>query len=109
MALDINKLITDIKDVATGILNKDVSSLRGFSESQLEALAQQAVFVEAGIISGQITPATRDFFLDNLEELALNFLKIIRGLVQVTIEKIWNAIVKVIFTAIEASTGLALL
>jgi hypothetical protein len=37
-----------------------------------------------------------------------NFAKTLRGLLMVTIEKVWNAIVGVIWKAIETATGIAL-
>jgi hypothetical protein len=61
-----------------------------------------------GVASGQITAETRDFFLDSLEDMALNFAKTLRGLLMVTIEKVWNAVVSVIWKAIPSVTGLAL-
>jgi hypothetical protein len=108
MAIDVDQLMDDIKNAASEVLNKDVSQLRGFSQRQVKALAQQAALVEGGILSGQITEETRDFFLDSLEDMALNFAKTLRGLVTITIEKVWNAVVSVIWKAIEAGTGIAL-
>jgi len=108
MGIDIDKLVVDMKDAATQILKNDVSTLRGFEERQLKAIAQQAAFVEAGILSGQITEETRDFFLNGLEDAILNFVKTLRGLIMATIEKVWNAMVGVIWKALEASTGIVL-
>ena len=62
MAIDVAQLIEDMKKMASQVLNKDVTTLRGFSERQLKAIAQQAAFVEAEILSGEITDETRDFF-----------------------------------------------
>lgn len=107
-AIDTAQLINDMKDAATGILNKDVTTLRGFSERQITAIAQQSELVALGIASGQITEETREFFLDSIEDMALNFAKTLRGLLMVTIEKVWNALVDVIWKAIEAATGLNL-
>ena len=53
MAIGIDKLISDMKTAATQVLKTDVSTLRGFEERQMKAIAQQAAFVEAGILSGQ--------------------------------------------------------
>lgn len=108
MAIDVAQLIRDINNAASTVLNKDVATLRGFSERQVKAIAQQAALVEAGILNGGITDETRDFFLDSLEDMALNFVKTLRGLLMVTIEKVWNAIVGVIWKAIETATGIAL-
>lgn len=108
MPIDLNQLVTDIKTAVSGILQSDVSTFRGFSERQLEAIAKQTAFVAAGIATGEITSETRDFFLDSLEDMALSFAKTLRGLVSVTIEKVWNAVVGVIWKAISTATGLAL-
>ncbi|MCP4351417.1 MAG: hypothetical protein GY795_38615 [Desulfobacterales bacterium] len=109
MAIDVSQLIEDMKNAASEILNRDVSTLRGFSERQMKAIAQQAAFVEAGIVNGEITDETRGFFLDSLEDMALNFANTLRGLMMVTIEKVWNAIIGIIWKAIETAIGIALL
>lgn len=106
--IDIATLVKDMKDAATQILKKDVTTYRGFSERQIKAIAQQAELVAKGIKSGDITEETQEFFLDGLEDMALNFAKTLRGLLMVTIEKVWNAIVGVIWKAIEGATGLIL-
>lgn len=108
MSIDITQLINDIKDAASQALDKDITTLRGFSEGQVKAIAQQAAFIETGILSGGITDETRDFFLDSIETMALNFVKTVRGLTMVTIEKVWNAIIKVIWKAVEEATGIVL-
>jgi hypothetical protein len=108
MAIDINQLIDTMKSTATAVINKDVTVLRGFSERQLEAIAKQTAFVASGITSGEITDATKDFFLDGIEDMVRSFSNTLRGLTAVTIEKVWNAIVGVIWDAIGKSAGIAL-
>ncbi len=108
MNSDVNQLVTDMKAAASTILKADVSTFRGFSERQLQAIAKQTEFVARGIASGEITSETKDFFLDGLEDMALNFAKTLRGLVLVTVEKVWNALVGVIWKAISTATGLTL-
>lgn len=106
MAIEINQLMDDIKNTASAVINQDVTVLRGFSERQLKALAKQADLIAEGIISGDIDEDLRDFFLDSLEDMALNFAKTLRGLLMVTIEKVWNAVVGVLWKAIGSVTGL---
>ena len=108
MALDVNQLISDIKGTASQILTKDVTNIRGFSNRQLAGIANQAALVASGIASGDITPATQDFFLDQLIELAHNFVNTLVGLVIATIEALWNAVVSVIWKAISSATGITL-
>lgn len=106
--IDIYQLVSDMKTAASGILNSDVSMFRGFSERQLEAIAQQAVFVANGIATKQISEETEKFFLDSLEDMALSFAKNLRGLLMVTIEKVWNAVVGILWDAISKVAGVVL-
>ena len=108
MNINVNQLVIDMKVAASTILKADVSTFRGFSERQLQAIAKQTEFVARGIASGEITSETKDFFLDGLEDMALNFAKTLRGLVLVTVEKVWNTLVGVIWKAISTATGLTL-
>src|SRR6266498_4613830 len=108
MVLDIDQLIEDMKSAASGILSKDVTTLRGFSERQLHGIATQSALVASGIASGQIDDSTRDFFLNQLIELTKNFVNTLVGLLIVTIERLWNALVNIIWGAISKATNIAL-
>jgi hypothetical protein len=103
--IDLEKLVDDMKAAASGVLKTDVATLRGFSERQLKAIAQQASLVATGIVTKQITEETKQFFLDSLEDMALSFVKTLRGLLIVTVEKVWNAIVGVLWDAISKAAN----
>ena len=110
-AINVDQLFSDIKTAAMPILNKDLATVTGFSQRQLMALGQQAALVAAGIASGQITEDTREFFVDNLQQMTQNFLDTLEGLFMLTVEKLWNAIVGVIWTTINGAivaTGIVL-
>lgn len=96
------ELINDIKEVATNILEKDISTVRGFSERQVEAIAKQTIIIQKGILNGDIDDELKEFFLDGLEAMALNFVNTLKGILSVTIEKVWNAIVDLLWKAIES-------
>ncbi|WP_444884257.1 hypothetical protein [Microbulbifer sp. PSTR4-B] len=108
MSLDVTQLISDIKDAASTVIEHDITEIRGFSERQLSALALQAKLIAKAIVENEIGEDLRDYFLDSIEDMALNFARTLRGLLAVTIEKIWNAVVGVIWTALEACTGISL-
>lgn len=110
-AINVDQLVADIRAAATPILNKDLATVRGFSERQLMALAQQAALVSAGIASHQIMDDTREFFLHGLEQMTQSFLDTLQGLFMATLEKLWNAIVGVVWNTINgaiAATGIVL-
>src|SRR4051794_22597448 len=108
MILDIDQLIADIKNTVSDILKKDIKAVNGFSERQLSGLAHQASLIASGIANGEITDATRDFFLDQLVQLAHNFVNTLIGLVIATIERLWNAVVAIIWQAISRVIGFEL-
>ena len=109
MPIDLGGLVESIKQAATAEIGKDVTLFRGYAENQLQAIAQQSVYVAQGIADGSITANTRDYFLDSIEEMVRSFLNVLVGLVAVVVEKVWNAIVKAIWDAINQATGLALM
>lgn len=96
------ELIKDIKEVASNILEKDISDVRGFSERQIEAIAKQTLIIQKGVMDGDIDEDLKEFFFNGLEAMALNFVNTLKGLLAVTIEKIWNAIVDILWKAIES-------
>ena len=108
MSINTAQLVIDMKAAASAQLNADVSAFRGFSERQLEAIAQQTEFVAIGIATKQISDATKDYFLDAIEDMSLNFVKTLRGLLLASVEKVWNAIVGVVWKALSQATGLVL-
>ena len=100
MADNVTNIINEIKDIASGILEKDISTVRGFSERQVEAIAKQTVIIQEGIVNGDIDEDLREFFLDGLEAMALNFVNTLKGILMVTLEKLWNALVNFLYKAV---------
>jgi hypothetical protein len=107
-AIDLNKLIADIEAAASGILKADVTNIEGFSKTQVTAMATQASWIASGTLSGQLTPDLRDYFLSNLKALAQNFAQTLVGLAVITVEKVWNAVVGIIWSTISKAIGVAL-
>ena len=108
MTIDVKQLIGDLQSAATGAVSQDVSTLGGFSQDQLEAIAKQAATVADGIRDGSITPDLQNYFLDSLQELTRSFVNVLDGLTAVAAERAWNAMVGVLWGAISKVTGVAL-
>lgn len=108
--LDLNQLIGSITSTGTNILQKDLTEIGGFAEEQLTAIAQQAKDIEEATLAGDFAgnPALRDHFVNTLADLTRTFVKTLEGLAAITAEKLWNAIVKVVWNAIGSATGAAL-
>ncbi|SDX37793.1 hypothetical protein [Thiocapsa roseopersicina] len=108
MSIDVQQVTDAVIATASEVIDADVTLIRSFQRRQVEALAQQAAFIAAGIASGDITENTRDFFLDELEHMAESFVKTLVRLSHVLFEKIWNAVMQVLWQAIEGAIGTAL-
>src|SRR5262249_3589896 len=107
---NVGDIMNDVKNAASTILSKDVQTISGFSERQLKLMAQQAVWITEATNAGEFNsdPGLRDDFLHNLQDMAEDFAKALRGLMSVTVEKIWNATVDILWKAIEKGIGFAL-
>ena len=107
-SIDVDQLLANLKTVATGIIQQDVTTIEGYSERQLAAMAQQAKWIAAATLTGELSSDMRDFFLNTLKDSAVNFANTLKGLVMITIEKVWNALVGALWTAIGNAIGIAL-
>ena|SRR5882762_1220879 len=106
--IDVNTLLAGLKTAITGVLQKDVTTIEGYSERQLQAMAQQAKWIAAASLSGELSSDMRDFFLNTLKDSATNFANTLKGLAVITVEKVWNALVGALWTAIGNAINAAL-
>ncbi|MGB3343431.1 MAG: hypothetical protein WBA61_05940 [Aequorivita sp.] len=100
MADNVTTIITELKNITSEILEKDITKVRGFSERQLQALAYQTALIQKGVANGDIDEELREIFLDGLEDMAHNFVNTLKGIMMVTLEKLWNAIVDFLYKAV---------
>ena len=107
-SIDVDQLLANLKTVATGIIQQDVTTIEGYSERQLAAMAQQAKWIAAASLTGELSSDMRDFFLNTLKDSAVNFANTLKGLVIITVEKLWNALVGALWTAIGNAIGIPL-
>lgn len=109
-SLDPAILMDKVRSAASDILQRDVTELSGFSQSQLALLAQQAQAISdmqlAGVFDGN--DELRDHFTQQLETMSRNFVRVLRGIAAVTAEKLVNAIVATLWSAIGSATGMVL-
>lgn len=100
MADEISSILTEIKSVTSEILNKDLSKVRGFSKRQLKAIANQTLLIKEGVLSGEIKGDLQKFFEDSLKDMVTNFVNTLKGITAVILEKVWNAIIGVLWKVI---------
>lgn len=108
MALDVDALVGELTTAASGAIQQDVSTLGGFSRQQLEDIARQAGILAAGIVDGSITSDLYGYFLGQIKEMVQSFANTLAGLAAVAAEKVWNAMVGVLWGAIGQVAGVVL-
>jgi len=85
------------------ILNEDIRHHAAFAERQAKMLATQAAMITRATIAGELDTDSQAFFLDDLKRLTANLARTLVGLTILTIEKAWNAIVGVLWGAINTA------
>jgi hypothetical protein len=107
---NLNDLMKSISDATRNILGKDIETITGFAKSQEKKLAAFAIWIAEAEQAEEFKddPELRDDFLQSLRDMTRDFVNTLRGLAMITIEKIWNAIVKVLWDALDKATGLTL-
>jgi hypothetical protein len=85
-------------------INGDIRTIASFAERQAAQLAKQAAWIAESTINGSFTDDDdRQFFIDNLKDLTENFARTVAGLTILTLEKAWNAVVGVLWGAINGA------
>lgn len=97
--------VKKISSTVKTVTGNDVTMIAGFSKAQLQALAQQSALVADMIEANAFTAAEKMFHLDGLDQMARGFVTTFVQIVEVEIEKIYNAVVKSIYGSIGTLAG----
>jgi hypothetical protein len=100
-----DELLDALRNAARGVLDNDLDRVRGFARAQLDAMAQQALYIAAGVTDGTIDEPMRRYFLDALREMTRSFVNTLLGLAEVMVERLYHALLDVLWRAIGAIVG----
>jgi hypothetical protein len=108
--IDIGQLVSDIVAGVKPIIEKDGASLSEFAQRQIKSMAEQAKILGERVIAGEFKDRDEmlKFHMDDLKRQAQNFANVIVGLQAVTIEKVWNTAVKILWGALDKAVGFPL-
>lgn len=98
----------DMLAALSGVLRQDIQEQVSFAARQSKALAMQAAWIADETAMGKLSADDRDWYLNDLANLSANFARTLAALTLLTAEKAWNAIVGVLWTAINGAVGAAL-
>ena len=111
MALQAGDIVASVIGAVKPIIAKDGAVIDTFAKKQLQMMADQAVMIAEGIEAGEFEGPRKkllDHHLKMLETVGRNFVAVLAGLTAITIEKAWNAVVDVVWGAIDKAVGIAL-
>lgn len=105
MSIQLNVLLAEIVEVVKGIVDEDWPQISSFAEKQGKLVANQATMIATSRTTGSLRndEESFEFFMKHLEDMTRNLTQSIASLSIVTLEKAWNAVVGVIWGAINGA------
>jgi hypothetical protein len=83
-----NLFVGNISSAVTNVAGKDVTTVHGFSQNQLQSLAHQSALITGMIEANEFTDDERNFYLIGLQQMAMGFAQTLIGIIVVEVEKI---------------------
>lgn len=109
IGIDIDKLAAAIAAAVRGSVENGVRAGSAFIEKQSRGLAVQAAMITDARLAKKIDKDDFEFFTIQLRTLTENFARSVASLTIITLQKAWNAIVGVLWGAInQALSGAGL-
>ncbi len=95
---------------ASEAVGTDIRTVSGFALDQLQRLERLSLMFARLEIAGEFEddPEARADYLDILQNVARDFANTLRGLGAIAIEKVWNAVVGAVWSALERAIGVPL-
>ncbi len=105
-----DELIAAVKATISDVIKKDFPSITDFAQRQLKALADQTVLIGEATAHGEVVGKKDllEHFLSQLAKMTENFARVMAGLVLIAIEKIWNALVDLLWDTLDGAAGFVL-
>ncbi len=104
-AIDAGALAARIIETLRAEAGGGARQISSLARRQIAMMARQAALLTEGRIAGQIAPDLYRFLVGQLKDNATNLVRSIVALQIVTIERAWNAVVGLIWGAINDALG----
>lgn len=101
------KIGKKILSTLTDMIGSDVQDHVDFAQGQTKLLAKQAALIAQAAINGDIDEDDQEFFTESLRKSTENFARTLVALTILTIEKAWNAVVEILWGAINKALNSA--
>ncbi len=105
-----DELFSQLKGAASKSLSQDIETIAAFSKNQLAMIAQHSTQLAADIAAGAFkgNEEFRDKLVKNVANLLRTFVETFQAMGEIAIEKLWNALVGVIWGVIDKALGFPL-
>lgn len=103
--IDFNKLVQQILDVIAETAGEGFAAISAVAEKHAKRVAIQTQLLTQSRINGQARDDDEvfDFLKGMLQDMIVNMARVIVALTVLTIEQIWNAVVNVVWGAINTA------
>lgn len=99
--LSVDGLVQDMATAMSDILEKDVTLLRGYAKAKAKKVARFTKLIAEGYADGEIDEAELEEELDELDSMIDRFVRNIKALARVTVEKLILAVTTTLYGAIK--------
>ena len=99
--IDLDELLNSMMSAMSDILKKDVRLLRGYSQAKAQSIARFTKLVGEGYASGEIDDAELAEELEEIDRMVDRFVRNLRALAHVTIERLIRAVTGTLYNAIR--------
>ncbi|WP_246793922.1 hypothetical protein [Burkholderia perseverans] len=96
---------TDILSALSQALGDGFAKMKDQCATEADYLGSQSMMIANGVSNGTISQSRRDWLLKNLQDDAENFCRVLCMQTLLTIEAAWNAVVKIVWNAINSVLG----
>lgn len=107
MDIDITALVADIFAAIKGKVTEGFNKIRTLTDAQVKRLARRAQLLARMKVAGEFSDDELEDELERARDLTKSIGMTVAALAAITLEKAWNAIVKVVWGAINGVLGAA--
>ena len=106
---DVGQIFGQIVNVTRDMVGQDVTTASSFARDQAQMIEQNAILFAQMEVAGEFIgdDERRNEYAKMIEDTALNFANTVRAMAVVEVEKLWNAVMSVVWDAIGTAAGSA--
>jgi hypothetical protein len=107
MGIDFTKLVKDILDAVKGVVDQGFRKIKTHIDAQVKRLAMRTKILAELRLSGELSETDFNDELEREKDLVKAIGMSVAALAIITLEKAWNAIVKVVWGTLNGVLGAA--